>query len=395
MKDEDSQDNVADLRTKAEESLLRESLDVKNCSKLSPEEVQRLLHELRVHQIELEIQNEELRRAQGELEKSKDRYVELYDFAPVGYLTVSDTGLILEANLTLSRVLGVERKNLIKTRFSRFVCQGDTDAYYLHLRQTFVKSEKQTAEVRLIRKDGTHFYAQLESVAVQDESGELNRCRTIISDITELRRAENALRASEERFRKVFEQGPLGVAILDLDYRWVSVNARLCEMLGYTEDELTKLTFVDITHPDDIEEDLDQSNKLLLGEIPENNLLKRYVKKNGETLWISLTGTLIRDQQGEGIYFLAMIEDITERKEAQEALRESEEQYRAVFDNAGIGIDLLDRDRQNCQGESSICRICSVMPRRNSSELTFLDITHPDDRRNLQAQTGSPHVRGD
>ncbi|MCL4519284.1 MAG: PAS domain S-box protein, partial [Thaumarchaeota archaeon] len=157
--------------------------------------------------------------------------------------------------------------------------------------------------------------------------------------------AEDTLRASEERLQKVFEQGPLGMAILDLDYRWVSVNPRLCEMLGYTQDELTKLTFVDITHPDDIEPDLEQSKKLLSAEIPLYKMEKRYIKKGGEVLWILLTGSVVRDDQGTPLYFFAMIEDITQRKTMEQALSRSESLLRNILSTSPVGIVGLTADR--------------------------------------------------
>jgi PAS domain S-box-containing protein len=127
----------------------------------------------------------------------------------------------------------------------------------------------------------------------------------------------HALRESEERFRKVFEQGTLGIAIVGLDYQWVAVNEALCEMVGYTEDELTRLTFVDITHPDDIEEDVANAEKLFRGEIPYYEMEKRCIRKSGEIIWIHLTGSIVRDDQGKALYYLAMIENITRRKRAE------------------------------------------------------------------------------
>ena len=120
--EKDSEGKFSRLRTRAEETLSRKPSDMEDISALSPEEVQRLVHELRVHQIELEMQNEDLRQAQVKLEELKDRYLDLYDFAPVGYVTLNEKGLILEANLTAVRLLGVERQSLMKMFFSRFVC---------------------------------------------------------------------------------------------------------------------------------------------------------------------------------------------------------------------------------------------------------------------------------
>ena len=141
------------LRTCAEEALGSNPSDMEDISVPSPEEVQRLVHDLRVHQIELDMQNEDLRQAQVNLEELKNKYLDLYDFAPVGYVTVNEKGLILEANLTAVRLLGVERQRLIEKPFSRFVCKEFGDAVYLYLRQVFETRSKQTCEIKLVRQD--------------------------------------------------------------------------------------------------------------------------------------------------------------------------------------------------------------------------------------------------
>ncbi len=126
---------------------------------------------------------------------------------------------------------------------------------------------------------------------------------------------------TEEPFRKIFEEGPLGMAIVGLDYRFVKVNATLCHMLGYTEEELRKRSFVDITHPDDIDMEVQLAQRVFKGEIPFYELEKRYIKKDGAVLWIHLNASVICDEEGKPLYGIAMIEDISERKQKEEQLR--------------------------------------------------------------------------
>ena len=130
-----------------------------------------MLHELRVHQIELEMQNEELRRTQAELDAARARYFDLYDLAPVGYCTLTEKGLILEANLTAATLLGVARGALVKQPITRFILKEDQDIYYLHRKQLFETGEPQACELRMLKKDGTTFWAHLPATAAQDADG--------------------------------------------------------------------------------------------------------------------------------------------------------------------------------------------------------------------------------
>jgi PAS domain S-box-containing protein len=129
------------------------------------------VHELRVHQIELEMQNEELRTAQAEIEAGRARYFDLYDLAPVGYCTLSEQGLILEANLTAATLLGWPEAALVKQPISRFILKEDQDIYYLHRKKLFETGEPQECELRLVKPDGTLFWAHLTATAAQAEDG--------------------------------------------------------------------------------------------------------------------------------------------------------------------------------------------------------------------------------
>ena len=183
-----------DLRRKAE-ALARENASKapEHLAALSIQEIQGTLHELRVHQIELEMQNEELRAAQAELEESRERYLDLYDLAPVGYCTLSEQGLIREANLTVATLPGTARNRLIKQPISSFILREDQDIFYRHRKQLFEAGDPQTCELRLVKPDRAIFWAHLAAIAALDSSG-APVCRVALTDITERKRAEEELR---------------------------------------------------------------------------------------------------------------------------------------------------------------------------------------------------------
>jgi two-component system, chemotaxis family, sensor kinase Cph1 len=187
----------SDVRKRAE-SKVRKSADVVEEADLSPEKMRLVVHELRVHQIELEMQNEELRLAQLALEQAKDKYLDLYDYAPVAYFTLDENGLIMEANLTAVQLLGIDIESLLKKPFSRFICKDDQDTYYFHSRLVLDQKTKQTCEIKLVKKGGKEFHAQLESVARQDEKGDSSQLRIAVTDITLRKRAETEIKELNE-----------------------------------------------------------------------------------------------------------------------------------------------------------------------------------------------------
>src|SRR5687768_435517 len=129
---------------------------------------------------------------------------------------------------------------------------------------------------------------------------------------------------SEQLFQKIFDDGPIGMALVGLDYRLVKVNAALCRLLDYTEEELTALKFPEITHPDDVDEDVKLAERLFSGELSCYQIKKRFIKKNQEVVWVVLSATVIHDKQGQAAYGLGMVEDITEEKKRERLMRESE-----------------------------------------------------------------------
>ena len=203
---DDQTDDAAALRRQAEGiatgGKVASSPDTREAP--SPDEALRMLHELRIHQIELEMQNEELHRTQTELEDARARYFDLYDLAPVGYFSISEKGLILEANLTAANLLGTARAILIGQPLSCFILPEDQDIYYRHRKQLVETGKAQVCELRMARKDGTQYWAGFETTIAQNGDGHL-LYRTVMSEITERKRVEadkTALEAQNRQLQK-------------------------------------------------------------------------------------------------------------------------------------------------------------------------------------------------
>lgn len=187
-------EKTGSLRKKAEKQLRKQKGT--SLKTLSAQDGQRLVHELQVHQIELEMQNEELRNTQILLEESRSKYSDLYEFAPVGYFTLDKNGLILDTNLKGANLLGREKSTLIRKPFSRFVNRYDQDKYYFFHKNIFETMTQQTCELRLQKKDGAIFHAQLECLPVKENKDKDHdiRLRIAISDITERKRMEETIK---------------------------------------------------------------------------------------------------------------------------------------------------------------------------------------------------------
>jgi PAS domain S-box-containing protein len=179
-------DPLSGLRQQAEEWLRKRSPGQGDAA---PEPSPSLLHELRVHQIELEMQNEELRQAQESLEVSRARYFDLYDLAPVGYLTVGEGGLIMEANLTAATLLGVQPRSLAGRPIALYILREDRDIFYLHKGRLFKTGASQAWELRMKRPGGEHFWARMEAALFEDGTGR-RVCRIALSDVSERKQAE-------------------------------------------------------------------------------------------------------------------------------------------------------------------------------------------------------------
>jgi len=190
--------------------------------------------------------------------------------------------------------------------------------------------------------------------------------------------ARATLLEADGRFQDAFEHAPIGVALLGTDGRWLQVNPAVCRLFGYTAEELSKMTFADVTHPDDVDDNLERRRRQLEGESDAVNIQKRYVRSDGEVVWASVSSTLVRDSDGRPVYSVTVIEDIGERTRALDAAREAEERFRHAFDDAPIGMALVGPDGRFLRVNRTLAQITGY-EEAELLERTFQQITHPDD----------------
>lgn len=240
-KDMTPKDKFSKLRQQAEKKLAMRLEGAEDFSNLAPEVKTRLLHELRVHQIELEMQNEELRRTQLELEDQRDKYSDLYNFAPVGYFTISKQGMIVEANLTGASLLGVERTLLIQKPFSRFITKDYQDSFYFYRQKRIETKEKQTCELKLVKKDGSEFYAQLDCSPAKDLQKDFNQLGISIIDINDRKLAEEALGKVHDELEQKVEERTAELVVVNEKYKQeIEERKQAEEALQKAHDELEK-----------------------------------------------------------------------------------------------------------------------------------------------------------
>jgi PAS domain S-box-containing protein len=185
---------LAELRQQAESLLAEKSKDT---GQVKLEDVKEIVNELQVHRIELEMQNEELRRIQSELQESQDTYLSLYNSAPIGYFTLDRNGIILEVNTTGAALFGMEKSVLLKTRFTHLISSDSQDNFYFHCRELYKTAMRRHCEITFFRQNEKPLYAQIESSIIPDINGNLNQHRLIVIDITERKAAEEKAREIE------------------------------------------------------------------------------------------------------------------------------------------------------------------------------------------------------
>ena len=298
---------------------------------ITPLSADKLLHELQVHQIELEMQNDELRRAQVALEQSRDRYVDLYEFSPEGYLTINSNGMIDEANLTGAALLRVERKMLINRRFSGFVSSEDRDKWHIHFLNMLKNDGHQTIELKLNRNDGSNFYARID--CLRKESNNIASVRIAFSDITEQHRSIEIQREQFEEIEDLYNNAACGYHSLDKDGVICRINDTELRWLGYTREEVVgKIKFADLLSPVDAQKFLQNYPRLQV-EKSISDIECEIIRKNGTALMGLVNATAIHDSNGNYVMSRTTVVDITARKKLEETVISNEKQFRLLVES--------------------------------------------------------------
>ena len=257
----------------------------------------------------------------------------LFDYMPAMVCFKDTENRILRANHQLAQAIGKPVEE-IEGRPTEEIYPEEAAKFYADDQEVIRSGVPKLGIVEsFCDRAGRQYWIETHKVPVHDQQGKVAGIIAMAQDITERKQTDEALRESEQRFSGAFEYAPIGVSLLSLGGRWLKVNRALCEMVGYTEDELLGGSFQDITHPDDVSSDLENLRQMNRGEKNTYRCEKRYVHAQGHTVTVLLNVSVVRNRQGRPVYFVAQTQDISERKRAEILLLESERKFRLLSDN--------------------------------------------------------------
>jgi diguanylate cyclase (GGDEF)-like protein/PAS domain S-box-containing protein len=241
--------------------------------------------------------------------------------APTGVAVIGLDGRFVRVNSALCDMLGRSEDDLIGSTSARFTHPDDlqtTADAFTRMRDI---GHSLTVEKRYLRPDGQVVWAATVGIGVKGRDGEVTRFVSHFSDISAVKLAQRRQAEATALFETAFADAPIGMGLVALDGRWLKVNRVLCELTGHSEEQLLRLTFQELTHPDDLDADLELVRQVLAGAIDGYRIEKRYFNAAGEVIWINLAASLVRDSDGEPLHFIAQIEDISERRKLHAELR--------------------------------------------------------------------------
>ena len=327
-------------------------------------------------------ENTEHKRIVAALQANEKKYYDLINQSPDGYFIIELSGNILIVNNAMCKELEFSEEEFLSMSIWDIIPEQYLDQYKERLTRILRgESLKEAAEYMVRGKTGRQHYVEVLS-APRYAGGDIIGFQGVARDITARKRAEEALFESEQRFKSAFQYSAIGMALVSLEGKCLKVNSVLCSILGYSEDELLMKTFQEYTHPDDLDGDLDYLNQLLAGKIESYKMEKRYFHKNGKIIWGLLAVALAKDNTGAPLYLISQIEDITEHKLADAALRKSEDRFRAWIENSSDLVTVVGADGTIQYASPSYGYQLGYKPEDLTGVKVF-DLIHPDDREHI------------
>ena len=284
------------------------------------------------------------RRAEETLRESEQRWRSLTEALPQLVWSATPDGACDYFSTQWTQHTGVPESDLLGWRWLATLHPDDREPTRRLWTDSVAGRGPYDVEYRVRRSDGVYRWFKTRGTPIRDSEGNIVKWFGTCTDITDLREIEEALRASEERFRGTFENAAVGIAHRDATGRFLRVNEKFCAIVGYSREELLQKTMRDITHPDDLAASIDAFTALWQGESPTFGLEKRYVRKDGSLVWGELFASLQRDAAGKPAYDIGIVNDISERKQLEEELRASEERRRLILDNAHDAFVAMSAD---------------------------------------------------
>ena len=320
-KEKNATDRVM-LRRLAEKAL-EEIPEDGDLSEKSPEEIASLVHELRVHQIELTIQNEELRRIEKELEQAKNQYTHLYDFSPVGYFSISEKAMIEKANLTAASMLGVARGDLIGKPLTHFVQKDDQEIFYKHRVRLLETEAPQVCELRLLA-DGAHeFHARLECLIIKTKDDHIDEIRIAVSDVSAIKQKENELQKSQQKFMSMVENIGIGVSLISPKMEVLELNRRMRDWFPRVDAAAKPICHEVFNYPpsDTVCDWCPTFKTLQDGKV--HKIITNTQTEGGNRNY-RIVSSPIMDSKGEITAAIEMVDDITEQLDLEKQIRQSQ-----------------------------------------------------------------------
>ena len=345
-----------------------------------------LVHELRVHQIELEMQNEELRRAEAQALEAVEKYTDLFDFAPLGYFQLTQDGVIREANLAGAALLGLDRSRVVFQRFGAWVAPACLQTFGNFLKAVLVSDTKQTCEIRLLGEGPAALDVQLEGLAAPPHHAELEKTWSLtVLDVTPRKQAEVELRQSERLYRAIGESIDYGVWVCAPDGRNIYASPSFLNLVGITQEHCSNFGWGDVLHPEDAARTLAAWKECVRTD-GTWDIEHRFRGVDGQWHPILARGVPVRDEHGTVTCWAGINLDISRLKQAEEALRESRERLDLALVSSRMATFDWDIIKNKRAWSHGVHALLGTKPGTfTGAAEEFFQIIHPEDRSAVQS----------